>query len=100
MQFKKVMNETWENSEKPNFGSNLDLQIFVGFTTTRCYTLLQAIIVYNSKENERTKLEKMAKKLISDAIMGHLAQIYAPNTFLCGFNLYQMLDIVASYHCM
>ena len=51
------------------------------------------------KTNE-PNLRKWQKKLISDAIMVHLAQIWATNTFLCGFNLYQMLDIVASYHCM
>ena len=38
---------------------------FMGFTSTRCYTLLQAIIVCNFKENKWTKPEKMAKNLVS-----------------------------------
>ena len=33
----------------PKFGSQIIF--FVGFTYTRCYTLLQAIIVCNFKEN-------------------------------------------------
>ena len=49
------MNQTWENGKKPNFapfGLNLGPQIFFeDFTSTRCYTLLQAIIVYYFKEN-------------------------------------------------
>ena len=45
MQFKgKLMNQTWENGEKPNFGpdfylfgSNLTLKFFfVGFLSTKC----------------------------------------------------------------
>ena len=42
MQIKgKLMNQSWENGEKPNFrpnfGANLAPQIFfVGFTSTRC----------------------------------------------------------------
>ena len=54
MQFEgKLMNQTWENGQKPSFGPDL----------------------------------------------AFLAQIWSPN-FFCRFYLYQMLDIVASYHCM
>ena len=54
------MNQTWENGKKnlilglilACFSPNLDRQIFfVGVTSARCYTLLQAIIVFNFKEN-------------------------------------------------
>ena len=45
------------------FGKNLVPKlVFVGFTSTTCYTLLQVIIVCNFKENQQTKSEKMAKK--------------------------------------
>ena len=60
MQFqRKLMNWTWENDKKPSFkpnfgpfGQNLDPKmLFVDFTYTRCYKLLQAIIVRNLKVN-------------------------------------------------
>ena len=51
--------QTWKYSKKPNFGPNFAVfgpnlapQIFLWvFTSTRCYSLLQAIIVCNFKEN-------------------------------------------------
>ena len=64
MQFQgKQMCQTWENGKKPSSRSILAplaqiwtpknfIWIFlVGFTSTRCYTLLQAIIVCNFKNN-------------------------------------------------
>ena len=58
------------------FGPNLvPINFFVGFTSTRCYALMQAIIACNFKENLWTKLEKMAKNLISGRILAPLAQI-------------------------
>ena len=36
---------------------------FVGFTSTRRWTLSQAIIVCNFKKNLKSKLKKMAKNL-------------------------------------
>ena len=55
------MNLTWENDKKPSFRLDFGLfwpkfalppkKIFMGFTSTRCYTLLKAIIVCNFKEN-------------------------------------------------
>ena len=50
------MNQTRKNHKNPNFrpdyGPNLVPQnFFVIFTSTGCYTLLQAIIVRNFKEN-------------------------------------------------
>ena len=60
MQFQgKLMNQTWENGQKPSFGKDFGLlwpnfgppKIFVvRFTYTICYTLLQDMIVYNFKE--------------------------------------------------
>ena len=41
----------------------------------------------------------MAKNLISHLILARLAHIWAPKIF-CRFYLKQMLEIVASYHCM
>ena len=50
------MNQTLENGKKTNFrsdfGPNLVPQIFiVGLTSTRYYTLFQAIIVCNIRHN-------------------------------------------------
>ena len=58
---------------------------FVGFTSTTLYALLQAITVCNFKENLRTKLEKIAKNLVSKPILAPLAQIWAPENFLLDF---------------
>ena len=56
------------------FGPNLvpPKKFFVGFTSTRCYVLFQAIIVCNFKENQCTKLGKMAKNLVSGLILAPL----------------------------
>ena len=65
-----------------HFGPNLVPKIFfVGFTSTRCYVLLQAIIVSNFKENQCTKLEKIAKNLVSGLILAPLTQIWVPKVF-------------------
>ena len=53
------MKKTWENGKKHNsgpdfglFGPKFGSQIFFyGFYLYWCYTLLQAIIVFNFKEN-------------------------------------------------
>ena len=54
------MNQTWKNDKKtPSFrldfgpfNPNLDPEIFfVDFSSTRCYALLQAMIICNFKEN-------------------------------------------------
>ena len=48
----KLMNQNWENGE--NLVSDLILAqkiFFLGFTSTRYYTLLQAIIICYFKEN-------------------------------------------------
>ena len=59
---RKLMNQTWKNGQKhsarPDFHSfwpKFGPIFFLGFTSTRCYALLQAIIVHNSKENQWTK---------------------------------------------
>ena len=55
----KLMNQTWENGQRPIFGKDFGLfwpnfgppKIFVvRFTYNICYTLLQDMIVYNFKE--------------------------------------------------
>ena len=60
MQFQgKLMNQTWENDKKPNFGAdfgpfgpNVGLQIcFAGLTSSSSYTLFQAIMLCNIKKN-------------------------------------------------
>ena len=63
------MNQTGANCKKPNSGPDFGQSgpktfFIVGFTSTRCYTLLQAIIVFSLKENVEPKLKKMTKTLI------------------------------------
>ena len=54
-----------KRSFQPQFGP----QVFFGvFSSTRCYTLSQAEILCNIKENWWCKFEKMEKILISDPI--------------------------------
>ena len=74
------MNQTWENSEKPNLGPDFDPWPKFGppefsswgFTFTRRYTLSQAIIVCNLKENLWSKLKKMGKKAHFGSDLGPL----------------------------
>ena len=60
MQFSgKQMNQTWKKDKKPNFGPDFGLfdlnlgpqTFFAGFTSTSSWTLFQAIILCNLKEN-------------------------------------------------
>ena len=60
MQFQgKLINQTWENGEKPSFGTdfgpfgpNLGSKIFpINFTLTIWYTLLQGFIACTFKKN-------------------------------------------------
>ena len=44
-----------------------------GFSSTRCYTLLQGKLI--------NQIEKMAKKLVSGPILAYLAQIQAAKIF-------------------
>ena len=72
----KLMNQTWENGRKPSFapdfGPNLvPIFFFFGFTSTRCYALLQAIIVWD------------------------WFWLLLPKFYLC-----YILGIIASYRCM
>ena len=72
-----------ENGKKTNFGPGFGPFwpkvgppiFFVGFTSTKCYALFQAMTVCNFKENQWIKLEKMAKNLVSGPILTPLAQI-------------------------
>ena len=53
------MNQTWKKDKKPNFGPDFGLfdpnlgpqTFFAGFTSTSSWTLFQAIILCNLKEN-------------------------------------------------
>ena len=94
MQFKtKLMSHTWGNNEKLNLGSNLDLfgpnlgpiVFVVSFTSNSSKILFQPIILRYWKENEWTKLKKMAKKLILGSILACLPQIWTPKKFFLNF---------------
>ena len=108
MQFQgKLMNHTWENGKKTSFetdfgpfGPHLGPQIlFMDFTSTTCYTSLEAIIVCNFKENKRPKLEKMEKKKTSFRTnFGPFVLNLGPKILFHRFYLQCMLDIVASYY--
>ena len=74
----------------------LPKKIFLSFVPAKCYSLLQAVTVCNFKENYRTKLEKMAKKLVLGPILDPLAQICNPTPNLFSWIL-PLLD-VRNYH--
>ena len=71
--------------------------IFMGFISATCQKLLQAIFVFNFKENLSSKLKKMAKKPILALIQAHWTQIWA-NNFLFKNLAFQSLDVMVSYH--
>ena len=47
----------------------------VSFTTISSYKLFRSIILGNLKESQWTKIEKMAKNVISGSILVHLARL-------------------------
>ena len=88
MQFKgKIINQTWENRQKPNFGLDFcpfypDLgfsNFFVGFTFTRCKALLKALIVCNCKEKYDPNSRKWRETWFltwSESVQSHLNCLY------------------------
>ena len=56
-------------------------KIFTDFISTSWYTLLQATTVCNIKENWWSKLEKIAKNLVSGPILAPLDQIRTQKIF-------------------
>ena len=70
----------WQNASYwPWF--SLQIRATKFFYKTRRWTLFQAMILCNLKENEWTKFGKMAKNLISSPILVNLSQIRAPQFF-------------------
>ena len=82
------------------FGKNLVPKfVFVGFTSTTCYTLLQVIIVCNFKENQQTKSEKMAKNPTLDPNFDPFVPTPTPTPKFF-VRILPLIDvrIVATYH--
>ena len=63
-------------------------------------TLVQAIILLNLMENQRTKLEKEPKSPNCRPDFGQFELNLGPKIVFRGFNLYYMLNIVTNYHCI
>ena len=63
------------------------------FASTRCQVVSQAIIVFNFKENSRSKRKKMTKNLILGLIQARWAQIRTVNFFYktCSYTLIQTI---------
>ena len=101
------MNQTWENGKKTIFGPDFCLflpkfvppNFFLGFSSTRCSTLLQAITVYNSRKTSEPNLRQWQFWPSFGPDFAFFGPNLHPKNFLCGFYLYWMLDFVASYHC-
>ena len=75
----KLMNLNWENGENLVSGLILAQKIFfVGFTSSRYYTLLQAITVYYFKENKWTKIEKIKINPVSGLILASFGPNLVP----------------------
>ena len=106
----QLINLTWENGKKPSLRPYFGLfwpifgtqrVFFVGFTSSKCYTLLEAIIVCNFEENSWIKLEN-GKKPSFRPDFGHVGPNLGPKIVFCEFYLQckiSMLDINASYYC-
>ena len=77
----------------PKFGSRL---LFVGFNSTRCYILLQAIIHAISRTNTEANLRTWQKPSFGPDL-SLLAQVWAKKFF---FMYFTTRDFVANYHCM
>ena len=92
------MSRAWENNEKPNLMPHFDsfcpnlgkTMFFVSFTFSSSKTLFLAIILWNLKEGHWTKLQKIAKHLILDQVLAHLADLgqFGPPVFFREFYLY------------
>ena len=86
------MNQTLENSKKPNFGPDFGYfgsnaspkKFFLSFTSTRCYHVthccMLSLYAISRKTNE-PNLEKWQKNLVSGVIVARLFQIQASNFF-------------------
>ena len=61
---------------------------FVGFTSTRCCKLLQAIIYALLRKTNEPNLRKWQKNLVSDPIVVPLSQTWVLEIFIHGFYLH------------
>ena len=96
------MNQIWENSKKSNFRSdfglfspNLGPKIF--FSDFYLYFMLDIVVIMtvcNLKENQWSKLRKMAKKPNSGTDLGHLGGKFGPQKLFSK----TLVSSVARYH--
>ena len=101
MQFKgKLINQTWENDKKPNFGLNLVPKFFlwvlplVNIVASYHCMQFQVKLINQTWENGK-------KKLSFRNHFGPLAQIRQKKKKDFGvLYIYLTLDIIANYHCM
>ena len=76
----------------------LPKKFFLSFFSAKCYAFLQAVTVYNFKENYRTKLEKMAKKTSFGTDFGPFWPKFAPLPPKIFFSWSLPLLDVRNYH--
>ena len=109
MQFQeKLMNQTWENGKKPSFGINfgpfdLNLSLLKNrWWILSCYMLDIVVSYYYMKFHG--KLTNQTWENGNKPSLGTDFGLFDPNSghqkFSHRFYLYNMLDIVARYHCM
>ena len=101
------MNQTWENGEKSNFGPDFGLfghnfgpQIFLQvlpLLVVRHCSKLSSLC--NLKKTIEPNLRKRKKTNLWPNF-GLFGPNLGPKIFFHGIHLLQMLEIVASYHCM
>ena len=103
----KLMDQTWENGKKPNFGLNFGsfgqnlgpkyffLWVVPLLDVRHCcklsYMQFQVKLMNQTWENDK-------KNLVSGTILACLTQVRTANFFWSKIWLYQSLHIIVSYH--
>ena len=98
------MKQICENNKKPNFGPNVGLFgptiFFGGFYLYQYLNIVPSYHLMQFKGKLMNQTSEKAEYLVLGPILVRFYPKFGPPNFFCGFYFYQMLDIVASFHCI